>query len=241
MDYLYAAQIAFTIWMVVDAYRRQADYFWYWVILLLQPVGAWAYFFAVKAGDFHGLNFKGWSPFQRRTSLEELRYRANQVPTLANHLALAQRLMEQGEHGEARSHLEKAMEPEHCQVLYSLAVCSAEEGHPQQAVPLLERIVARDRCWSDYAAWRLLITTRTETGDRAGALAACRELVRLAPTLQHRCLLAEHLLDGGLTDEADRLLQQSLEDYHYAPGPIRRRNRRWANQAKRLYKQVGSR
>ena len=32
-------QVAFVIWMVVDAYHRHADPFWYWVILLFQPIG----------------------------------------------------------------------------------------------------------------------------------------------------------------------------------------------------------
>jgi hypothetical protein len=239
-SYLPVAQVAFTVWMLVDAYRRQAEAFWYWVILLVQPFGAWVYFFAVKIHDFRGL--KGFS-FQRRPSVGELRYRAEQTPTLTNHLALAQRLIEGHLHAEARPHLEKALalEPDHCQVLYSLAVCASKGGNAAAAVPLLERVLARDRCWSDYAAWRLLVEVRSELGDGAGALSACRDLARLAPTLQHRCLLAQHLLEGGLDDEADRLLQQALEDYHFAPGPARRRNRRWASEARRLQKQVYSR
>jgi hypothetical protein len=234
------AQLAFTLWMLVDAYRRQAEAFWFWVIFLVPLVGPLAYFFSVKAGDFHGL--PAWSLFQRRTPLDELRYRAEHVPTLTNHLALAERLIERGEHAEAVPHLEAARqrEPEHGQVLYLLAVCQKELGHPEQALPLLETVLRRDRQFSDYAAWHLLIEMRAACGDRAGALESCRELERQSPTLRHRCLLAENLMAEGQADEAWDLLEKALQEHHYMPGHIRRRNHRWARKARSLQKRVAS-
>jgi hypothetical protein len=227
--------LAFSLWMLVDAYHRGVDFFWYWIILLVQPIGALAYFFVFKIQDFR--NFKGW--FHRRPGLQELRYRVTQVPTLANQLALGQRLIEKHEYAEALTYLESALtrEPDHSQVLYCQAVCYVEMGQPQKGIPFLERIIARDRLWSDYSAWRLLIQARSDTGDQEGALKACRDLVKLAPNLRHRCLLAEHLLAQGQKQEARTLLDQGLQDHQFAPGPIRRRNRHWASQARRLLKQ----
>src|SRR3954447_24282 len=95
--FLSAVQTAFMIWMLVDAYRRHAESFWFWVILFLPGLGAWVYFFAIKIHDFHRGEAGGFSLgalFQRPPSLEELRYRAEQMPTLVNHLTLAQRLIE---------------------------------------------------------------------------------------------------------------------------------------------------
>ena len=173
--------LAFSLWMLVDAYHRGVDFFWYWIILLVQPIGALAYFFVFKFQDFR--NFKGW--FHRRPGLQELRYRVTQVPTLANQLALGQRLIEKHEYAEALTYLESALtrEPDHSQVLYCQAVCYVEMGQPQKGIPFLERIIARDRLWSDYSAWRLLIQARSETDDQEGALKACRDLVKLAPNL----------------------------------------------------------
>jgi hypothetical protein len=236
--YLALAQMAFMLWMAVDAYKRHVESFWLWVIIFVPVFGAWAYFFAVKAADFRHVSLG--SAFQRRTSLEELRYRAEHVPTLASHLALAERLMEKGLYAEAIPHLEEARkkEPEHGQVLYALAASHAAEGRYELAVPLLEGINRRDPRWSNYAAWRLLVETRTQSGDQPGALDTCRELVKLAPTLQHRCLLAEHLLDNGLAEEARTLLDRSLQDYYFAAGPSRRLNRAWAREARRLQKRA---
>ncbi len=233
--FLSVIMLAFTLWMLVDAYNRGVDFFWYWIILLVQPIGALAYFFVFKARDWRG--FSGW--FQPRISIKELRYRVAQVPTLANQLALGERLIETHEYAEALTHLQAALtrEPDHSQVLYCQAVCHVEMEQPQKALPLLERILARDRLWSDYAAWRLLIRARSEVGDQEGALQACRDLVKLAPNLRHRCLLAEHLLAQGQKQEARMLLDQGLQDQQFAPGPIRRRNRRWVSQARRLLKE----
>jgi hypothetical protein len=66
------------------------------------------------------------------------------------------------------------------------------------------------------------------------AVAAGRELARLAPTLRRQCLLAEELLEVGNAAEARELLERSLRDHEYAPGPTRRRNSRWASEARRL-------
>lgn len=232
--YLALAQTAFMIWMLVDAYTRRVDTIWLWIILLVPGIGAWAYFFAVKARDFR----RGSVPtlWHRRVSLEELRYRADQVPTLASHLELAERLVEKGIHDEAITHLEAARQcdPKYGQVLYLLAKCYAAENRPQQALPLLEDLNQRDPRWSNYAAWRLLVETRALAGDAAGALATCRELIKLAPTLQHQCLLAENLLDNGQSDEARKLLDRALQDYRFAAGPSRRLNRGWVREAKRL-------
>src|SRR5262249_1883011 len=78
------AQVALTIWMLVDANRRGVEYHWFWIILIFQPIGAWAYFFLYKVKDFQ--DRPGWlgNLFQRRASLAELRHRAEQSPTPAS-------------------------------------------------------------------------------------------------------------------------------------------------------------
>jgi hypothetical protein len=230
-------QGAFTIWMLVDCYRRQAETFWFWVIFFIPGLGAWAYFFAVKIGDFRGVNL---SFLQRQASLEELRYRAEQVPTLANHLAFAERLIEKHDYAAALPQLEAAQkkEADHGQVLYLTALCHARAGRPEQALPFLEKLNQRDPRWSGYKSWLLLVETHALSGNQPAALESCRHLVKLSPTLQHKCLLAEHLAQDGCADEARRLLEGALQDHHFAAGPIRRRNRRWASEARQLLKRI---
>jgi hypothetical protein len=233
---LSALQLAFTIWMMVDAYHRQVEPFWYWLILLFQPLGAWGYFFAVKIRSFRLPRMRSGTGGGRRQSLDELRYHVDRTPTLANRFALAERLMEKGSHAEAVPYLEAvlASEPDYCAALHALADCHLSTGAAEQAVPLLEKLLLRDRRWSNYRAWRTLIKVHIARGQSADALKAARELERHQPTLENKCLLAEHLLDNNIPSEAVSLLDQALEDHHYAPWGARWRNWRWAREARRL-------
>lgn len=240
MPYLYVPQLAITIWMLVDANRRGVEPYWLWIILLFQPIGAWAYFFMYKVRDFRAGKISLGSLFQRRASLEELRYRVDRAPTVAHRLELADRLIESGASAEAIPHLQAVLahEPEHGHALFALARCHREQRQPEQAVPLLEKLIARHAAWGNYSAWHALIEARQEAGDADGAVAGCRELLRAAPTLEYKCLLAEHLMGVGEKEEARKVLQQGLEDYSYASGPSRSRDRRWASQAKQILKQL---
>jgi hypothetical protein len=68
-------------------------------------------------------------------------------------------------------------------------------------------------------------------------LTSCRELARMSPTLENKCLLGEHLITCGLKPEAAQVLDQALEDHSYMPFGKRFKNWRWARQAQRLLKE----
>jgi hypothetical protein len=236
----YVLQLALTVWMLVDAHRRGAEFYWYLIIFCIQPFGAWAYLFLFKVKDFQGGPAWMTNLFQWRPSLQELRHRVHQSPTSANWLELADRLVELGAFDEALPYLEQvlAREPEHCRSLFLLSACHRGLGHPEESVPLLQKLITRQPNWSDYAAWRTLIEVCHEAGDLPGSLMRSRELARVAPRLEHRCLLAEQLLERGEKGEARKVVEQGLEDYRYTAGPSRRRDRGWVGKAKQLLKEV---
>jgi hypothetical protein len=239
---LYLAQAALTIWMLVDASRRGVDTYWLWIILIFQPFGAWAYFFAYKAKDFRWGTGRIGNLFHRRPSMNELRYQAKQTPTTASRLELGERLVEVGEFGEALLHLEEVLdrEPQHCQCLFLVAQCHRGLGRPSEAVSPLEKLIAKHSSWSDFLAWRTLVEACKDAGDSGEALTRCRELARLSPTLQHRCMLAERLLEVGENTEARKVVEQGLDDYRYTVGQGRRRDSRWVGKARQLLKELGS-
>jgi hypothetical protein len=239
LQILYLLQLAFTIWMAVDVYRGGAETFWIWIIVIFQPLGPWIYFFAVKLRTLRlpWLRFRGvGDSADRRLSLDELRYRVERAPTVANRLAYAHRLMDRGKHEEAIVHLDAILqvEPGYCQALHALAECRLATGEPTHAVIALEKLLQRDRRWAHYRAWRTLIVAHEARKEPADALKACRELEKQLPTFENKCLLAEHLLMGGLKTEAIDLLDRALEDHHYAPWGTRLRNWRWAREARKL-------
>jgi hypothetical protein len=229
-------QLAFTIWMIVDAYHRGVETYWYWLILFFQPIGSWAYFFAVK---FRTLRWPGRSLNRsggRNYSLDQLRYLVERAPTVANRIAYAERLMEKGKHADAIPLLEAvlAVEPDYAPALHTLAECRLAADDPEHAVAPLEKLLRRDPCWADYRAWRTLLEVHRARGKPADALATCREFVKRLPTLENKCRLAEHLLDDGRASEVVQLLDDALEEQRFAPWSARWRNWRWNRKANRL-------
>jgi hypothetical protein len=237
---LYVLQAAITIWMLVDANRRGVEQYWFWIILAFQPLGAWAYFFLYKVREFRGGSNWFAGLFQRRPSVVELRRQVQRTPTMAARLELSKYLVEGGEYAEALEHLEVVLghEAGHCHALFLLASCHRGLGRPADALPPLQKLLARQQSWGNYEAWKVLVEVRQEAGDPTGALASCRELARAAPGLEHACLLADHLLAAGDKAEAHKTVAQALEDYHYLTGLSRRRNRPWVGRAKQLLKET---
>ena len=149
---LYIVQAALTIWMIVDANRRGVEGYWFWVILFFQPFGAWAYFFLYKVKDFHGRGGSLANLFQHRAGMAELRHRVERSPTPANRLELASRFVEDGNFEEAAPLPGNVLdrEPEHCGCLFLLARTYRGLKQPARAVPLLQRLIARQSNWGDY-------------------------------------------------------------------------------------------
>jgi hypothetical protein len=122
----------------------------------------------------------------------------------------------------------------HCQAMHDLALCHLACQAPEQAVAMLQRLLQRDYRWAYYKAWRTLIDAQGACQKPEEALKACRELAKMVPTLEYKCLLAEHLLDNHLKSEAIDVLDQALEDHAYTPLGKRLKNWRWARHAHRL-------
>src|SRR6266446_3391491 len=139
-------QALFTLWMLVDLFRTGGDQKWYWIILIVPMLAPVAYFIIELLPRWRGSGMDIGSWFHRPAALEELRFRAEQSPTLATHLALAQRLIQLEAFADAVPHLEAAAkrEPDHGQVLYSMALCRLRLGQPDDAYPLLSRLIQRD-------------------------------------------------------------------------------------------------
>jgi hypothetical protein len=230
-------QLAFTIWMMVSAYKRRVETFWYWIILWFQPIGAWAYFFAIeiRSRRLRGLRISTHSG-ERKQSLVELRYSVERAPTVANRFALAERLMEVGSYAEAIPLLEAvlAIDPNYCSVLHALAKCRIATGNPDLALAPLQRLMQRDKRWANYLAWHTLVEVQMARGQPAEALEASRELAKHLPTLQNKCLLGVQLLGNDRPAEAMQVLREALVDHSFTPWLARLRNRGWASEARRL-------
>lgn len=232
-------QLMMTIGMLVDAYRRGVEYWWFFLIFWLQPIGSWVYFFAIFLPRFE------WTKviWEKKTPVEELRYRAQNTPTFASHLALAQRLIELRRFEEAIPPLEEARkrEPDHSPACFYLAQCLYETHKASDALPLVRRIIDKEPRWEDYAAWRLLIRIQEDMNLDDAALETARQLVKMSPRMEHKYLLAHQLAQSQQDGEARLILENALQEQQFVSGPVRRLNRKWVKEARRLLSELAPR
>ena len=99
---------------------------------------------------------------------------------------------------------------------YKEAVKAVQEGHPQQAIPVLDRI-AQDYVmlqW-DEPATRVLAEAYLGSGDTAGALRACEKVIAAKPEAAYSGEMAplywQALLKSGKTSKLEDLLEQAIK------------------------------
>ncbi len=231
------AVVGFNLWMLVDAYRRRAETYWLWIIFGV-PGGSLAYFFLVKIRDreMQSLQRKLLASFEKPPSPALLRRRYGESPSVANRLALAQGLADAGDFAESKEHFQAllAQRPGDFDALYGLGVCELELGDSAAAVTTLTSLIDAAPSYRDYAAWPELAEALVRMGKGAESLELVRDLARRAPRLPHQVLLARHLARAERTREADDVLARALRDYDESPRHVRRTNRPYAREARRL-------
>jgi len=237
---LFVLQTAFMIWMLVDAIQRRVEYYWFFLIFGLQPIGPWIYFFVVKVHDFdlrglHGL-------FQRPVSIARLRYNVRENPCLENKLQLAHALLRAGQHQEAADLYGQALriDSQDKEALYGYGLCQVQAGDYAGAVNYFYRVVEIDKAFQDYAPWSDLAYALGAAGRGEEAIEQLRRLVEMNPRISHAVLLAQYLTQSAQPGEAGAVLETALEDYANAPPFVRRAYGRWARQARRMLKSLAA-
>jgi len=236
---LSALQTLFSVGVLIEEYRSGVEPWWFYFMLFVPIIGAWAYFFVVFLPHF---NFK--APFwERKTPVEELRFRAQNSPTFANDLALGHRLVELGRYDEALAPLQAARkrEPNHAPVCFHLAKCLYELHKSSEALPFVQAILDKEPRWEDYAAWRLLIKIQQDLDLDDATLETARQLVKLSPRMEHKYLLAEQLARLDQDGEARLVLENALQEQQFVSAPVQRVNRKWTKEARRLLSELNPR
>jgi len=234
IDYpvLSALQSLFMLAMLFDAYRRRVEQWWFYFLVFVPVLGAWAYFFAILVPQF---DYK-WPIWERKTPFEELRFRAQSSPTFANDFALGQRLLELGRYEEALVLLEAARkrEPSHAPVCFNMAKSLYELHRSAAALPFVQAILDKEPRWEDYAAWRLLIKIQEDLQLDDATVETARHLVKLSPRMEHKYLLAEQLARHDHDGEARLVLENAIQEQQFVSAAVKRINRKWTKEARRL-------
>jgi hypothetical protein len=237
MPVLVALQTLFTVWMLVDAMRRQVPCYWYMIIMV--PIGAWAYFFAVKINDPGFQRFKG-KLCTRPASLEDLEYLARKTPSVENKLVYAQALYDKNYYSRALETLKEVLEidSENKKALYGIGRCLLNLSEAKSAVEALEKLVKIDASYSDYGPCYDLAQAYWSTNQHGAALKVFEDLCQQSQRIGHKIEYANYLSKAGKNKLAREVAVEALEDYEHSPAFIRKNNKKWAKAGRRLLKSL---
>ncbi len=230
--------IAFQIWMIVDAVRRRAQPFWY--LVLLFPLGALVYFFAVKVTDFLKVAPAGEEEESAGVDIEELAREVADSPSFANRFRMARALFEAERYEEAAEYFSLALSThaKDREALYGLGLSQLELGDHARAVETLTTLLDLDFRYSDYEAAESLARALWEDGRKDEAISLLKEIKNASSQLRHKVKLAQYLSQAGLKQEAASTLEEALRSFAKAPEFIRRREAMWATEARVMLRRL---
>lgn len=229
----------FMAWMLVDCIRRRPGGYWFWIIFI--PFGEWFYFFQVKIHDPDMRWLKELFRYRKPDSLETLRYRHDQTPSLTNRLRLAQALHDAGELRESAELFESlvAEDDQNLEARYGLGRCQMASSNPEAAVASFESLIETESSFAEYEPWLDLAKTLWLLDRRPEALERLRKLVEISPRLAHSVTLAQFQKEADEKDGARSTLETALHHFEHTPRYHKKRNRLWAFKARRLLKSLG--
>jgi hypothetical protein len=225
--------IAFTVWMAVEAYRRDGLSRWFWVIVLLGPIGAAAYFFAELAGDLFGRPV-----FETRPATEaDLRAAEADVAQAENAFtwtAYAAALRGRRQLGQAIDAARKGLEhdPAHVEARYELGLALLEGGHHEEARPELEKVAATEPTLDSDRVLLFLGRAQQGCGDDEAARVSLETLAARSgsPEVLFECAVVQARL-GDRAAAAEKL-QRIITEAEEVPDYLEPNVRPWVRKAK---------
>jgi hypothetical protein len=234
--FLYYAASAFTIWMIVDAIRRRAEYYWYLIILFV-PFGSLIYFALVKVKDW---NFRRSLPGAGQKGILRLRSKLAETPSVANKLELADALESSERFDEAEPLFREVLsqDPDNLQSLHGLARCAMSDGRFVDAVEHLEKLLSQDNAYRDYSAALDYAEALWQNGQRDDTIEVLEGLVAVSTRVNHHVALAHYLNEDGRIARAREVLERGLANWETSPDFVQRRDEKWARRAKKMLAEV---
>jgi hypothetical protein len=226
----------FYVWMFVDAVRRRVPFYWYLIILFV-PFGAFIYFGLIKLPQLMGRKPAAGPPLVTPgQSLEEVAELARQTPSELNKLAFADKLCESRRFPEAIGRYRDVLRQnkDSKEALHGLARALMSLGRAEEAVEELATLMELDPEYRDYSAALDYAEALWQAGKQEDAIGLLTGLVSVSKRINHRMALAHYLKERGDSATARQELDEALRDFASSPDFVQRRDQRWAERARKL-------
>ncbi|MFA6545482.1 MAG: tetratricopeptide repeat protein [Limisphaerales bacterium] len=230
--------IAFNLWMLVDAFRREE---WMWVafIILFPVLNAVLYYFMVYRAAPSSLSpSRGFElPGQRdRGRIAELEKQIHLLDKAHHHLELADIRFQQGKLKLAEESYLRALErePKDIDARAHYGQCLLQMGRATEARAYLEDVCIENPKHDYGHSLMALAETRAALGETDGAIAIWEQVVSLHSYARARIQLAELLLSKGQKERARKLAEEVISEDKHAPEYQRKQEKPWIARSKKL-------
>lgn len=238
------AWLAMTIWMLYECVQKDEErHIWFWIILIIQPIGAFLYFFIRwlprrRGGVSAPSGVKRWS---QRRELSQLKMASRQIGNAYQFIQLGDKQLELRDFDEALTAYDQALdkEPSNLQALWGAAVCHMHYENWETARKHLTKILDEDPNYKfgdvSQAYGRALLAM----GELDAARVHLEKHVQRWRQPESIYLLAETYAQQGEEAKAREQIEALLLDIESSPPAIARKQGTWKSKAKKLRKQIG--
>ena len=239
MVLLASLAVAFTVWMAVEAYRREGVSRWLWVILFLGPIGAAIYFFAEFAAHLFTrpvFETREATPADLRAAEADVAQAGNAFTWTAYASALrGRRQLDEAIHA-ARKGLEH--DPAHLEARYELGLALEERGRHEEARAELEKVVAAETAFDSDRALFVLSRAQQGCGDDEAARVSLETLAARSgsPEVLFECAVVQARL--GDRAAAAENLQRIITEAEEVPEYLAPNVRPWVRRAKQALRKL---
>ena len=222
--------VIFTSWMLFDAIRRRAGWFWY-LVAFVAPI---IYFVIVKLPSLiTGRTLPGMVGEPGTLGVQNNRPSST---LLAPNLIRADQLEEIERYDEAMPIYQEALanDPNDLRALHGMARCELGLGHPRVAVALLERVLNVDREHCNYGAALDYADALWLAGQKQDALELLEGLAQTTGRVNHRLAYAHYLATNGDLARARAEAQKVIDEHAGLSASEQLKDQRWIERAQRM-------
>jgi hypothetical protein len=225
--------LVFTVWMLSDAIRRRAGWFWY-LVILVAPLGPVIYFVLVKLPNIAtGRSTPGAMDGRGSSAVPSNRLSSGFLTPSLDH---ADQLEQAERYDEAVPIYQDALasDPSDLQALHGLARCELGLGHPRVAVSLLEQVLNSNREYRNYGAALDYADALWLAGQKQDALELLEGLVNTTVRVNHRLAYAHYLAQSGDLARAKSEVQRAIDQHTQMSAAEQLRDQRWIERANQM-------
>jgi len=230
----------FQVLMLVHFFRTRPEYYWFFVILFLGPLGALVYF-AVEVVPGLRAEMPVIDRFKRKRRRQWLETMVAETPTQEACADLAKIYAGEDRYPEAIDLYTRALalDPEDPDSLHGRGSCFAATCELEKAVNDLEAVVAIDPSHAFHGAHIELAETYMALGRTDDAAAAYEAILGRTTVSRAYYGYGKLLAQRGDKDRARKMMREILAKQAALPRYLRRQERPWLRQAKAFLKELG--